>query len=249
MLGGILAAVLVAWGAGGAMADGGGPCDVPTELVAVNYPAEHVHAKVKAKGPLRVLVVGSTSSTSSMAWASKGLPSAFRAYPRLLEDQLAARLPGMSVSVLDRTVAGLTAPMVLARLDGEISQAHPDLVIWEAGTTDAVRKVDVNIFGDVLGAGLDRLRGRGIDTILVDIQYSPQTDSIYDFQPYLDYLSRVGEAENANVFHRYDIMRFYTESGRFEPAAAAPADQMRNANFVHGCLAKQLATLILEASR
>jgi hypothetical protein len=224
-------------------------CAVPEELSTVNYPLNHVRSRLMAKEPLRVLVLGSSSSTGSSAWASRGLVSAFKAYPRLLEGELTARMPGLRVSVLDKAAPGLTVSMIVAQLDGNLLQGKPDLVVWEAGTTDAVRRLDVNVFGEVLTDGLRNLHNRGIDVLLVDIQYSPQTDSIYDFQPYLDYLRRVGEAEDINVLRRFDIMRLFTDDGRFDPAASSPAEQMRNANFAHGCLAKQLAQMILSAAQ
>ena len=224
-------------------------CAVPDDIFVVNYPFDHVYARLQAKAPLRILIVGSTSSVSSTIWASKGLASAFKAYPRLLEGALQSRLPGAHVSVTDRTAPGMTAPMIQASLSAEVSLHHPDLVVWEAGTTDAVRKLDVNLFGDAITHGLRDLHGHGIDVVLIDIQYSPQTDSIYDFRPYLDYMWRVGEAEDANVLHRYDIMQYYVEAGLFDPAAPAPSDQLRNANFVHGRLAKLLASMILTAAQ
>lgn len=224
-------------------------CAVSDDLSLVNYPLDRVYARLRAKAPLRILVVGSTSSAGSSAWASKGLASAFKAYPRMLEGALTAAMPGLRVSVIDKTAAGLTAPMVAAQLDGNLVQGKPDLVIWEAGTTDAVRRLDVNTFGEALTDGLRKLHDRSIDVMLVDIQYSPQTDSIYDFQPYLDYLWRVGEAEDANVLHRFGIMQLYTDDGRFDPAADNAAEQMKNANFVHMCLAKHLARMILTAAQ
>lgn len=229
--------------------DSADPCAVPDDLSIVNYPLDHVYARLRAKAPLRILVVGSTSSTGSPAWAGNGPATAFKAYPRLLEGALTSGLPGLRVSVADKTAPGLTAPMVLAQLDGDLAAGKPDLVIWEAGTTDAVRRLDVNVFGEALTDGLRKLHARSIDVVLADIQYSPQTDAIYDFQPYLDYLWRVGEAEDANVLHRFGIMRYYTDDGRFDPAAPTPAEQMKNANFVHGCLARHLARMILTAAQ
>jgi hypothetical protein len=225
------------------------PCAVPDDEMIVHYPLDRVYERLKAKEPLRILVVGSTSSVGSSAWASKGLASAFKAYPRLLEGELTARLPGLRVVVQDKAAVGLTAPMVDSQLDANLLQARPDLVVWEAGTTDAVKRLDVNAFGDALTDGLHRLRDRMVDVVLLDIQYSPQTDSIYDFQPYLDYLWRVGEAEDVNVLHRFDIMHLYVDDGRFDPSASGAAEQMKNANFVHMCLAKHLARMILTAAQ
>ncbi len=229
--------------------EAGDRCTVPDDLSIVNYPLDRVYARLKARETLKILIVGSTSSTGSPAWTSKGLAAVFRAYPRLLEGELIARVPGLRVSVVDKAAAGLTAPMVVAQLDGNLAQEKPDLVVWEAGTTDAVRRLDVNVFGEALTEGLRRVHDRATDVVLVDIQYSPQTESIYDFQPYLDYLWRVGEAEDANVLHRFDIMHFYTDDGRFDAAATSPAEQMKNANFAHACLARQLARMILTAAQ
>lgn len=238
-------------GPGGSLYGGepGGPCVVPDDLMIVNYPLDHVYARIKAKAALKILVVGSTSSTGSPAWASKGLATAFKAYPRLLEGELAVLMPGLRASVIDKAAPGLTAPMVAAQLEDTLAQSRPDLVIWETGTTDAVRRLDVNVFGDALTDGLQKVHAHGIDVMLMDIQYSPQTDSLYDFQPYLDYLWRVGEAEDTNILHRFGIMRFYVDQGRFDPTAVTAAEQMRNANFIHACLARQLARMILTAAQ
>ena len=183
------------------------------------------------------------------AWGGKAATPAFRSYPRLLESELTTRVPGLRVSLLDKAAAGQTVQMVAAQLDAAMLQGRPDLVVWEAGTTDAVKRLDVNAFGDALTEGLRRLHELAVDVVLVDIQYSPQTDSLYDFQPYLDYLRRVGEAEDANVLRRFDIMRFYTDDGRFNPATTSTAEQLQNAKFAHGCLAKQLARMILTAAQ
>jgi len=222
---------------------------VQDDLAIVHYPLDRVYARLKAKEPLRILVVGSTSSVAAPIWASRGPAAAFKAYPRLLEGEMTARLPGLKVVVLDKAVAGQTVPMVAAQLDSALLQTRPDLVVWEAGTTDAVKRLDVNIFGDVLADGLRRLHEQDVDVALIDIQYSPQTDSIYDFRPYLEYLWRVGEAEDVNVLRRFDIMRAYTDDGRFDPTTMGAEDQMKNANFVHACLAKHLARMILTAAQ
>lgn len=259
----LAAAVALTWSGAAFAEDAPASCDVPPDLLVASYPVAHVRAKLATKGPLHILVIGSTSSTSLAAWAGKGVAGTgstakgetnkadtmFRAYPRLLQDALTARLPGMRVTVTDRAAVGLTAPMELARLDAAVRQTHPDMVVWETGTTDAVRKVDINVFGETVSEGLRRLHARGIDVVLVDIQYSPQTESIYDFPSYLDYLAQIGDACDTNILHRYDIMHFYMDSGRFDPAVTSLAAQINNARFVHGCLAEALATLIVTAAQ
>lgn len=221
------------------------PCQAPDDLLLVNYPANRVYEKIRAGGPLSVLVLGSSSSVTAPAWVGRG----FQAYPRRLERELTARLPGIKVSVTDRTAPGQTAAMMAGQLERLLWQLKPDLVVWEVGTTDAVHKVDVARFGEAVAEGLQVLQERSVDSLLVDMQYSPQTEAIYDFQPYLDYLAQLAEANDANVLHRYGLMRFYIEEGRFNPAAAGADAQLKSAAFVHGCLARQLASMILTAAQ
>jgi hypothetical protein len=218
-------------------------CAVPDDLLVVNYPLDRVYDRLKAKEAVTIVVVGSTSS------AGHGPRAPFKTFPRLLEGELAGRLPAARFNVVSKAAPGLTAAMVADQLPVSAIAAHPDLVVWEAGTTDAVREVDVNEFGDAVTAGLRRLHQHGIDAILVDVQYSPQTSALYNFQPYLDYLWRIGEAEDANVLHRYDIMRYFVDEGRFDPGVTKPEDQARNATFVHTCLARLLGRMILTAAQ
>jgi hypothetical protein len=221
----------------------GEDCAVSPDLLVVNYPLNHVYDRLKAKQPVNIVIVGSTSS------AGHGPQSPYQPFPRLLEAQLAKRLPNARFPLIIKSAPGLTAVMVGERLDKDVISSHPDLVVWEAGTTDAVQEVDINDFGDAITAGLRKLHGLSIDVILVDLQYSPQTSALYNFQPYLEYLWRIGEAEDANVLHRFEIMHSYVDDGRFVPGTTTTADQLKNASFVHTCLAHLLAEMIATAAQ
>lgn len=221
------------------------PCQAPDDLVLVNYPDNRVYEKIHQRAALSILVLGSSSSVTAPAWIGRG----FQAYPRRLERELAARLPGIRITVTDRTAAAQTAATMAGQMERLVLQTKPDLVIWETGTTDAVHKVDLARFGEAVGAGLRVLREHEIDILLVDMQFSPQTEAIYDFQPYLDYLAQLAEANDANLLNRYALMRYYIEEGRFDPAAGNADAQLKAAGFVHGCLARHLASMILTAAQ
>ncbi len=135
----------------------------------------------------------------------------------------------------------------MGRIDADILPLHPDLVVWESGTTDVVKGVDLDDFGEAMLAGLQKLYAANIDVVLMDAQYSPQTAAMFNFDPYLDALHRVGEAADSVVFPRWEIMRTFAEDGRFDPAATTPGEQYRNADFIHGCIARLLAGQIAEA--
>jgi hypothetical protein len=209
-------------------------CAVDDELLDPIYSLHRAAAGLTARKAMTVVVVGSASSLG------KGTSSPAHSYPALLQADLAAALHG-NVAVVNRVMAGTTAPAAIARLDTDILSFHPDLVVWEVGTTDAVKEVDLNDFTNALTSGLQTLDQRGVDVILVDSQYSPQTAAMVNFTPYLETIHRVAEAADVLVFPRWDIMHRYTEDGRFNPTAGTAAEQTRNDDFLHGCLARLLS--------
>ena len=211
-------------------------CAVSPELMAVNYPLRRLAGRLAGGATPAVVVIGSGSSLGH------GASSPGRAYPaRLaaaLEDSLGRKLP-----VLVRTEAGLTAVLVSEKLD-DVLRLRPALVVWETGTTDAAKGVELGLFGEAVTAAVQKLHGEGIDVVLVDIQFSPQTAAVINFEPYLDYLRRIADATDSQMFRRWDIMHELIDSGRFNPSPDSAAEQFRNADYLNGCVARLLANLI-----
>jgi len=214
-------------------ADTAEACAVPAEMVAPSQTMPRLTAAMATGKPLMVGLVGSSSSLG------RGVSSPSHAYPVMLEKDL-QELLGRKVTVLTRAESGLTAPLALARFDEMLSQ-HVALVVWETGTTDAVSGLALDRFGQAIGDGVRMVQAHGADVLLVDIQYSPQTAMVLNFDPYLDYLHREAEANDVMVFHRWDVMRAYVDSGRFNPAPDGAQEQFRNADFVNGCIGRLLA--------
>ena len=85
--------------------------------------------------------------------------------------------------------------------------------------------------------------------MLIDMQYSPDTTSVINFQPYLDGLHKVGDLTNAYVFHRYDIMKYWSDAGVFRFTDVPKADRPELATKVYACLGERLADAIAYAAR
>ena len=123
------------------------------------------------------------------------------AYPARLEAALARRLPGVAVKVVD---PGALAPddrrIWPAALSKVLADEKPDLVIWQTGTVDAIRRIDPDVFRDALSHGLDDLHKGGADVILMNMQYSPRTESMIALGPFVDTLAgRRPAARSAGV--------------------------------------------------
>jgi hypothetical protein len=149
--------------------------------------------------------------------------------------------------VLNKGKAHESTAEMAKRIAHDVVAEHPALVIWEAGTVDAARGLDVESFGQALDEGLDALRAAGIDIIVMDMQYGPSTASIIDFGPYIDALRAVAERASVPVFDRYEVMHDWSDNGVFAYDETAPAARMATVRKVYDCLAAGLADGIAPA--
>src|SRR5260370_14185033 len=94
---------------------------------------------LSAGKPLRIIAFGS-SSTEGV-----GASSQAASYPSRLQVELANALPRMPVVVINRGRGGEDAEDMARRLPAIIAQ-HPDLVIWQTGTNDALDDLTLERF-------------------------------------------------------------------------------------------------------
>lgn len=218
-------------------------CDAPAELVQDDPQFPRVVERLKTKQAIGVVVIGGSSTTGRAAGGGDS------AYPHQLELALQRRYPGVPVTVLNKGVAGETADQMASRMERDALAANPALVLWEVGITDAVRETDLDTFTETLQAGVTQLREHRIDVMLVDMQYSPDTTSVINFQPYLDGLHQVGDLTDAYVFRRYDIMKYWSDAGVFNFTDVPKSERRQFATKVYACLGERLADAIAYAAR
>lgn len=212
-------------------------CQVPAELASVDESLPRLAGRL-AERPLVVAVVGSGSSAGS------GVSARDRSYPAALQRELARRLPGVQVEVQTYARRGASAATQLEVIEREVIPRQPALVVWQTGTVDAVQRVDLNAFGETLQAGIAALHDKGIDVMLVDMQYGPQTDSLLQLRPYRNYMAWAARNLDAPIFRRYEIMQHWWENGTVDLAASGKAEQAKAADFVHDCIGRLLAAAI-----
>ncbi len=218
-------------------------CDVPEELMQVDDKLPHLAERLRAKDPVKIVAIGGASTTGLAAGSSEF------AYPNRLQEILAAWYPASPIAVVNRGVARQTAQQMLDRFASDIIPEDPVLVIWETGTTDAVRGVGVDDFAATLQTGVDELKARGIDIILVDMQFSHSTATVIDFERYLNALHRIGDVNDVNVFPRFEMMRYWSEQNVFNFDGVAKDERASLAAKVYGCIAGKLADAIRIALR
>jgi len=240
--GAILGLILLAgvWASAPARAeDAAQTCDVSDNLLTSESSLPKVTDAVKAGRPLDILVVGSRSSTIAASESS--------AYPARLQAMLKEKLPAIKVSVAVELEAGKTAEEVDAGLVKLVAEKKPTLVIWQTGTVDAMRSVDPDDFHAAVDEGVTALQDAGADVILMNLQYSPRTETMISAPPYLDNLRAVAQQHDVPLFDRFAIMREWNDQGNFDLFSASPGIEL--AKRVHGCIGSALSKFVIGAAR
>jgi hypothetical protein len=222
-----------------AQADPPPSCEVPSYLLSSESALPGVTDAVKSGRPLEILVVGSRSSTINNTSDSS-------AYPGRMQALLKEKLPSVAVNVsvdLQVTKAAEEVASILAKL---VENKKPVLVVWQTGTVDAMRSVDPDDFRTAVDDGVAALRSAGADVILMNLQYSPRTETMISAAPYLDNMRVVAQEHDVPLFDRFAIMNHWNESGDFDLFSASRGLEL--ARRVHDCLGRALSQFVVNAA-
>jgi hypothetical protein len=224
--------------AGQALAVDPPSCAVPDNLLFVDNTLSRVATAVGKQHQLAIAVFGTGSSTLA------GVGGPGLAYPARLEAALNQKLSKVPVRVATRTKNGETADMMRRNIKDLLVEEKPNLVIWQTGTVDAIRRVDVDEFRAALEAGVDALQAGGADVMLMNMQYSPRTESMIQVGPYVDEMRAVAQQREVPLFDRFAIMRYWSDEGAFDFYAAGRDNGL--AQRVHDCLGRAIGAVVIE---
>jgi hypothetical protein len=224
---------------GPARAQAPAACEVPDYLLTADNLLGRVSAMVHDRRKLDIVVVGTGSS------ALPGQNGAANAYPARLAAALRERLPGVEVNVTADVKSRRSAADMAKEFDAILRASQPALVVWQTGTYDAMRGVDVDDFRIEIGEGIDKVKAAGVDILLVNMQYSPRTETVIALDPYAEAMRLVAREQDVSLFDRLAIMRYWNDSGAFDLYASGKDPAM--AQQVHDCLGRALASVVIDA--
>jgi len=215
-------------------------CDVPQSLLESDVELTRVTDEFKTKRRLDVSVIGSGSSSLA------GPNGAQSAYPARLEDALKQRLKTADVKVTAHVQSKEATAAMVTELGPILAGDKPALVIWQTGTADAINGVEPEDFRTSLDSGVEKIQASGADVILMNMQYSPRTESMLDVSTYADVMRVVGEQRGALLFDRFAIMQYWNDAGIFD--LYTPTKKYDMAQQVHDCIGWALASQIINAA-
>lgn len=214
-------------------------CELPPYLLTSESQLPKVANAIKAGKPLEILVIGSRSTIIPSSESSS--------YPARMEAILKEKLPPsepvhVSVEIQSKKTAEETAATFVKLMEAKT----PTLVIWQTGTVDAIRSIDPDEFRGAVTDGVVALQKAGADVILMNLQYSPRTETMISAQPFLDNMRVVAQEHDVPLFDRFAIMRQWNEQGQFDLFNPSRGPEL--AKQVHDCIGRALAQFVIDAA-
>jgi lysophospholipase L1-like esterase len=202
----------------------------------------HVAAKLAAGQPVVIVAFGSSST------AGYGATSPEFNYPNRLAAQLHRQYPSADITVVNRGQGGEDAPEMMKRLQKEVIDMHPDLVIWQVGTNAVLRNLDPTETANMVEEGVARIQAAGADLVLVDPQYSPQvTAKPESAGKIVRLLGKVAELRHVGIFPRFAVMRDWHEKQDLPIDSFVIADGLHMNDWGYACFAQLLGDDIIKS--
>jgi hypothetical protein len=152
----------------------------------------------------------------------------------------------VDVSVVPLVRSRQTAEDMAKGMSKLLADETPDLVIWQTGTIDAIRRVEPDDFRVALEDGIETLEKGGADVILMNMQFSPRTEMMLSLGPYADSMRVAAQQHEVPLFDRLSIMRHWSDTGAFDLYVTDKDNVL--AQRVHDCIGRGIAAMIMDAA-
>ncbi|WP_183250487.1 SGNH/GDSL hydrolase family protein [Bradyrhizobium sp. cir1] len=203
----------------------------------------HVANKLVAGQPVVIVAFGSSST------AGYGASSPDFNYPNRLAAQLRRHYPTADITVVNAGVGGEDAPEMMKRLQTQVIDVHPDMVIWQVGTNAVLRNLDPADTAKLVEDGISRIQSAGgADIVLVDPQYSPAVNQRAESAgKMIKLLGKVAELRKVGIFPRFEVMRDWHENQSIPVESFVIADGLHMNDWGYACFAQLLGDDIIRS--
>ena len=134
---------------------------------------------------------------------------------------------------------------MVQRIERDVLEAHPSLVIWQVGANGAVRHANPEEFQRLVAAGVQRLQRAKIDVVLMDNQRAPAILSNPAHQKIDAALQAVATQTGAGLFRRSALMDEWQRQGRVY-AEFLSDDGLHHNDLGYRCLARAVAQSVVD---
>jgi len=212
-------------------------CDAPNADIAMPAPLANMASLLERNKKLTILAIGS-SSTYGVGASVRG-----KTYPAQLQNILEKSLKDVEVKIINRGVSGEVAANTADRLMNEVALSHPDLVLWQLGTNDALAHITPSEFETIVHTAIRRLKKRNIDVVLVGLQYTPRFARDDSYTAIREALGSVASSENVLYVRRYEAMQFIAKTRANLDMLAS--DDFHLNDLGYQCMAEHIAQAVI----
>jgi hypothetical protein len=230
---------------------------IPAHHSPFEHPLTHFSNRFDYGGPVKIVAIGSSSTAGELGVAP---------YPCRLQLALrdawswpngADKFKDRMIDVINRGKGGDEAPGEYERLQKDVIDENPSLVIWQVGTNAVWKGFDLDKVAAKLDEGLKLLSGSRprMDVVLMDLQYAPAilSDNMIDAAKRMVRLISDVAAANSpvNLFRRFDLMRRWheVEKNSFDRMInLSDADRLHQSDWSAQRIGQALCEVIVSAA-
>ena len=213
------------------------PCQAPTQTVANSAPLPHLEQLLRAKKPVRVLAIGSSSTVGV------GASSPTANYPSRLGVELGKTFKDLRLVMINRGVSGEIAETTAERIRREVPLTKPDLVLWQVGTNDALSRIPVSDFSETVSRTLKWLKKMDVDVVIVGMQFTKPLSRDAHYRLLKDALKQVAQEENVPLIKRYEAMQHIDQTRA--KLSLMSSDELHLNDLGYRCMAEHVASGIM----
>jgi uncharacterized protein (DUF1330 family)/lysophospholipase L1-like esterase len=180
---------------------------IPVRAAPLEYDLPNFAAAIAAGGAVKIVALGSSTMSGEGGIA---------AFPYRLEAALRDGYDNRRIDVVNRGIGGEEAPKELERLQRDVIDEQPSLLIWQMGTNSVWQKPEDHPPSHeqtiaALRKGIKRVRDKGsIDIILMDPQYVPAMLTLATrdaTERMVLAIAEVSRQDRINLFRRFALMK------------------------------------------
>ena len=218
------------------------PCLPPKGVSPFAGSLPHVASKLAANQPVVIVAFGSSSTQGY------GSTSPEFTYPNRLAAQLRRKYPKADIAVLNRGKGGEDAPEMMQRLQSEVIDAKPDMVIWQVGTNAVLRNLDPAATAKLVEDGIAIIQAAGADLVLVDPQYSPAVNAKGESaNKMVALLNKAAHFRHVGIFPRFEVMRDWHDRQSLPFETFVTNDGLHMNDWGYACFAQLLGDDIIKS--
>jgi len=210
------------------------------EGLSLGAPLAMTKAKLRAGGSLRIVALGSSSTTG---FGSSGNGTAF---PDVMKNELVRLRSGVMVELVNSGRIMDDLGDNISRIDRDVLRHKPDLLIWQIGTNDVVWRGIADNAKEMLTSAVKRVKAANTDVVLVDLQYAPLVTLTSRHERMEAIIADVAAEQRVGHFQRFLLMKRAVDAG---VGGLVSWDGLHNSTEGYACVGVALARMIDAAAR